>query len=75
MGLLPCHASLRKYYDHLLFKGNYKYAILTALFQHDLINVVYLTACYLYQAMVTMHFMNEPEQFFYLVFDLTLKRV
>ena len=30
--------------------------ILTELFQHNLINVSYLTACYLYQVMMTMHF-------------------
>ena len=33
--------------------------ILTALFQHDLINVSYLTACYLYQVMMTLHFLND----------------
>ena len=33
--------------------------ILTALFQHDLINVTYLTACYLYQVMMTLHFLND----------------
>ena len=33
--------------------------ILTELFQHDLINVSYLTACYLYQVMMTLHFLNE----------------
>ena len=33
--------------------------ILTELFQHDLINVSYLTACYLYQDMMTLHFLND----------------
>ena len=33
--------------------------ILTELFQHDLINVSYLTACNLYQVMMTKHFLNE----------------
>ena len=33
--------------------------ILTALFQHDLINVSYLTACYLYQVMMTLYFLND----------------
>ena len=33
--------------------------ILTALFEHDLINVSYLTACYLYQVMMTLHFLND----------------
>ena len=35
--------------------------ILTELFQHnlDLINVSYLTACYLYQVMMTLHFLND----------------
>ena len=33
--------------------------ILTALFQHDLINVSYLTTCYLYQVMMALHFLND----------------
>ena len=33
--------------------------ILTELFQHDIINVSYLTACYLYQVMMTLHFLND----------------
>ena len=33
--------------------------ILTELFQHKLINVTYLTACYLYQLMMTLHFLND----------------
>ena len=33
--------------------------ILTELFQHNLINVSYLRACYLYQIMMTLHFMND----------------
>ena len=33
--------------------------ILTELFQHYLINVSYLTACYLYQVMMTLHFLND----------------
>ena len=33
--------------------------ILTELFQHNLINVSYLTACYLYQFMMTLHFLND----------------
>ena len=33
--------------------------ILTALFQHDLIKVSYLTVCYLYQVMITLHFLND----------------
>ena len=33
--------------------------LLTDLFQHSLINVSYLTACYLYQVMVTLHFFND----------------
>ena len=32
--------------------------ILTKLFQHMLINVSYLTACYLYQVIMTLHFLN-----------------
>ena len=33
--------------------------ILTELIQHNLINVSYLTACYLYQFMMTLHFLND----------------
>ena len=33
--------------------------IFTELFQHNLINVSYLTACYLYQVMMTLHFFND----------------
>ena len=33
--------------------------ILIELFQHNLINVSYLTACYLYQVMMTLHFFND----------------
>ena len=33
--------------------------ILPELFQHNLINVSYLTACYLYQVMMTLHFLND----------------
>ena len=32
---------------------------LTELFQHNLINVSYLRACYLYQVMMTLHFLND----------------
>ena len=32
--------------------------ILTELLQHNLINVSYLTACYLYQVMTTLHLFN-----------------
>ena len=33
--------------------------ILAELSQHSLINVSYLTACYLYQVMMTLHFFND----------------
>ena len=33
--------------------------ILSELFQHNLINVSYLTTCYLYQVMMTLHFLND----------------
>ena len=33
--------------------------VLTELFQHDLINVSYLTACCIYQVMMTLHFLND----------------
>ena len=34
-------------------------SVLTELFQHNLINVSYLIACYLYQVMMTLHFLND----------------
>ena len=41
-------------------KGYYQSPlILTELFQHNLINVSYLKACYLYQVMMTLHFLND----------------
>ena len=46
----------------LLYFNNCHYQsllILTELFQHNLINVSYLTACYLYQVMMTLHFLND----------------
>ena len=33
--------------------------IIAELFQHNLMNVSYLTACYLYQVMMTLHFLND----------------
>ena len=33
--------------------------ILTELFQHNPINVSYLTACYLYQVMMALYFLND----------------
>ena len=33
--------------------------ILTELFQNNLMNISYLTACYLYQVMMTLHFLND----------------
>ena len=44
--------------DHLN-TGYQSLLILTELFQHSLINVSYLTACYLYQGMMTLHFLND----------------
>ena len=32
---------------------------ITELFQHNLINDSYLTACYIYQVMMTLHFLND----------------
>ena len=37
----------------------YSHPLLTEFFQHNLINVSYLTACYLYQVMMTLHFLND----------------
>ena len=50
------------YFDHILHTYTSTYQsplILTELFQHNLINVSYLTACYLYQVMMTLHFLND----------------
>ena len=33
--------------------------VLTELFQHNLINVSYLTACYLHQVMMTLHLLDD----------------
>ena len=42
--------------DKMIYQSS---LILTELFQHDLINVSYLTACYLYQVMMTLQFLND----------------
>ena len=47
---VPCGMEIHFYQSPL---------ILTELFQHNLINVSYLTACYLYQVMMTLHFLND----------------
>ena len=47
-----------KYYSHAICFYQSP-LILTELFQHNLINVSYLTACYLYQVMMTLHFLND----------------
>ena len=58
--ILPC---LRTFKEKNLQMSDWHIAIyqssliLTALFQHNLINVSYLTACYLYQVMMTLHFL------------------
>ena len=44
-------------YTHIVFYQSP--LILTELFQHNLINVSYLTACYLYQVMMTLYFLND----------------
>ena len=48
-------------FDH--FNNSFKFyqspLLLTELFQHSLINVSYLTACYLYQVLMTLHFLND----------------
>ena len=47
-------------YQNLPYKNVYQLSlILTELFQHSLIIVSYLTACYLYQVMMTLHFLND----------------
>ena len=47
---LECNVSNLIYQSHL---------ILTELFQHNLMNVFYLTACHLYQVMMTLHFLSD----------------
>ena len=47
-------------YKPLEYNGTYQSPLLlTELIQHNLINVSYLTACYLYQVMMTLHFLND----------------
>ena len=48
--MYTCKACKPSYLSPLIF---------TELFQHNLINVSYLTACYLYQVMMTLHFLND----------------
>ena len=48
--------------SRLMHVGNLFYQspiVLTELFQHNLINVSYLTACYIYQVMMMLHFLND----------------
>ena len=50
------------YFDFALWLNILAYQsplILTEQFQHNLINVSYLMACYLYQVMMTLHFLND----------------
>ena len=52
----------RMHFGRSRYSGSRHYQsplILTELFQHNLINVSYLTACYLYQVMMTLHFLND----------------
>ena len=53
----PLNASVYKHGDNILIYQSP--LILTELFQHNLINVSYLAACYLYQVMMTLHFLND----------------
>ena len=47
-------------YICILLTSIYRYPLIsTELFQHNLINIFYLTACYLYQVMMTLHFLND----------------
>ena len=58
---MVCNFSTRMY-NYLVRLDAYIYQlplILTELLQHNLINVSYLTACYLYQVMMTLHFLND----------------
>ena len=47
---------LSVYYKVLFYQSP---LILTEFFQHNLINVSYLRECYLYQVMMTLHFLND----------------
>ena len=55
----PCLVNLISKDTHQVFSIYQSPLTLTELFQHDLINVSYLTACYLYQVMMTLHFLND----------------
>ena len=52
----PHNYKQQRWFHTLLYQS---LPMLTELFQHDLINVFYLTACYLYQVMMTLHFLND----------------
>ena len=46
-------------HKRLIFTTYQSPLILTELFQHNLINISYLMACYLYQVMMMLHFFND----------------
>ena len=50
------HFDIKVYFGKCIYQSP---LILTELFQHNLINGSYLTACYLYQVMMTLHFLND----------------
>ena len=55
-----CNASLYLPFIHTPESVIYQSPlILTELFQHNLINVSCLKACYLYQVMMTLYFLND----------------
>ena len=43
----------------LPFLERFAFLLRLSIFQHNLINVSYLTAGYLYQIMMTLHFLND----------------
>ena len=59
VGQRPNNQIYKHTFIHLIRNTVYQSPlILTELFQHNLINVYYLTACYLYQVIMTLHFLN-----------------
>ena len=58
--MIRCSVVVVLGFNNVPFNNYYQSSlILTELFQHNLINVSYLTACYLYQVMMTLHFLND----------------
>ena len=56
LAVVRYHLAILLYMCMLFYQSS---LILTEFFQHNLINVSYLTACYLYQVIMTLRFLND----------------